>query len=99
VAGKASKNLGVVYSNVYGPMQVENGSPDLVHHRLATYSSTPQILISYHAIGGYKLFDPSSNQMFISTDVYVDKSTSWTWTTIEENSNASKVLFEDESME
>jgi len=37
------------------------------------------ILIGYHPIGAYELYDPLKQQVVISIDVIIDEATSWSW--------------------
>jgi len=53
--------------------------PDALRRKLDD-KSTPQVLIGYHETGGYKLYDPNSEQVSTNKDVYVDESSRWEWT-------------------
>ncbi|MCI14460.1 copia-type polyprotein, partial [Trifolium medium] len=41
--------------------------------------SEAMILVGYHAIGAYKLYDPVTKKMMFSRDVIVDEAKSWDW--------------------
>lgn len=42
--------------------------------------SIQMILVRYHLIGGYKMFDPMNKQFMINRDVIVDELKQWGWT-------------------
>ena len=54
-------------------------------------------MVGYHSTSGYKVFNPSTNKVFVSRDVICDKANSWDWF---ENYNSlnsdNSVLFEFE---
>ena len=39
------------------------------------------ILLGYHSIGAYNLYDPITNKVHISRDVIVDENETWNWET------------------
>lgn len=39
----------------------------------------PVILIGYHAIGAYKIYDLSTQKMYIIRDIVIDDGSSWDW--------------------
>ena len=39
----------------------------------------PMILIGYHPIGAYKLYDPRMRKVVISRDVLIDETKGWNW--------------------
>ena len=39
----------------------------------------PMILIGYHPIGAYKLYDPRIRKVVISRDVLIDETKGWNW--------------------
>lgn len=40
------------------------------------------ILVGYHATGAYKMYDPSTQNMFISRDMVIYEGSSWDWKTM-----------------
>ena len=41
--------------------------------------SEKSILIGYHPTGGYKLYNPNSQRVFVSRDVLINESDKWRW--------------------
>ena len=39
--------------------------------------SVPMILVGYHPIGAYRLYDPLTHKIFINKDVVIDEDGSW----------------------
>jgi len=83
----------VSHLRIFGSLSYKH-VPDPLRRKLDD-KSTPQVLIGYHETCGYKLYDPNSNHVSTSRDVYVDESSSWDWTvaSIEAN-NTSKIVLE-----
>ena len=88
----------VSHLRIFGSMCYKH-VPDALRRKLDD-KSTPQVLIGYHETGGYKLYDPNTEHVSTSRDVYVDESSSWDWTmaSIEATTYAPKIaLGEEES--
>jgi len=51
------------------------------------------ILIGYHSIGAYKLYDPKVQKVQISRDVLVNENEAWNWETTTEIRNVNSHIF------
>ncbi|RDX99262.1 hypothetical protein CR513_17699, partial [Mucuna pruriens] len=78
-----------------------NGAkPNVTHLRIfgsVCYKLVPsqptRILIGYHSIGGYKLYEPKSGQVSTSREVICDENGSWVW-----NATSSKAQSRDQEL-
>jgi len=86
----------VSHLRIFGSMCYKH-VPDALRRKLDD-KSTPQVLIGYHETGGYKLYDPNTEHVSTSRDVYVDESSSWDWTVASTKATtyAPKIAFGEE---
>lgn len=68
--------------------------PDQLRQKLDE-KGVPQVSVGYHSIGGYKLFDPQTNQVSFSRDVVIDEASEWNWKQYASSSTQSKVIFNE----
>lgn len=69
--------------------------PDQIRQKLDD-KGIPQVMVDYHSTGGYKLFDPQTNQVSVSRDVVIDEASEWDWQQSVSGSSQSKVILADE---
>ena len=50
--------------------------PDQLRQKLDD-KGVPQMLVGYHSMGGYRIFDPETNQVSISRDMVIDERAEW----------------------
>ncbi|XP_014497667.1 uncharacterized protein LOC106759161 [Vigna radiata var. radiata] len=59
--------------------------PDQLRRKLDD-KGVPRILVGYHPIGGYKLYNPETGEAMVSRDVVVDEERVWDWKTMQRKS-------------
>jgi len=64
----------VAHLRIFGSLCFKH-NPNQLRRKLDD-KGIPLVLIGYHSTGGYKLFDPETNKVFISRDVVVDETSS-----------------------
>ncbi|CAJ2647569.1 unnamed protein product [Trifolium pratense] len=85
----------VKHLRVFGSIAYKH-VPDQLRRKLDD-KATMMILVGYHSTGGYKLYDPTNNNVVVSRDVVIDEMKEWDWHTKEKRNSTSIMLdeFED----